>query len=97
MNTMAQQHESDQMGRMDKLNPQGDLLSAPAPSSLPAAQPSDRRTGKDRRNAEAGPPGKRERRTTLEARKPQVVELEMSPSEWAAFSDLPPATGKSSH
>jgi hypothetical protein len=94
---MAQQHESDQMGRMDKLNPQGDLLSASAPSGLPAAQPTDRRAGKDRRTAEVGPPGKRERRTALEARKPQVVELEMSPSEWAAFNDLPPAPGNSSH
>jgi hypothetical protein len=93
---MPQQHESDQMGRMDKLNLQGTLPSAPAPSGLPAAQPTDRRAGKDRRSAEVGPPGKRDRRTALEARKPQVIELEMSPSEWAAFTDLPLAPGKSS-
>lgn len=83
------------MGRMDNLNQQGDLPSASAPSGLPPAPPNDRRAGKDRRKAEVGPPGKRERRTALEARQPQVVELEMSPSEWAAFSDLPPAPGKS--
>lgn len=82
------------MGRMDKLELQDPLLSAPAPST---ALPAERRTGKDRRDAELGPPGKRERRTALEARKPQVVELEMSPSEWAAFGDVLPAADKSGH
>ena len=52
--------------------------------------PSDRRTGADRRRVEALPPGKRDRRLGLEARKPEVVEIDMSNSEWAALSDLPP-------
>ena len=86
------------MGRMDKLKLQDDpLLSAAAPSGLPTALPTERRAGKDRRNVELGPPGTRDRRTALEARKPQVMELEMSPSEWAAFGDLPSAPDKSSH
>ena len=85
------------MRRMDKLDLQATLSSAVAPPDLPAAPPVERRAGKDRREAEIGPPSRHERRTTLEARRPQVIELEMSPSEWAMFGDPPPPVGASGH
>lgn len=47
----------------------------------------DRRSGDDRRRRDVGPPGRHERRRGLEARKPEVVELEISESEWAALTD----------
>ena len=77
------------MRRLDKLESQGTLSSVVAPSGLPAAPRAERRAGKDRRKAEIGPPSRHERRTTLEARKPQVIELEMSASEWAMLGDSP--------
>jgi hypothetical protein len=74
---------------MHKLDLQGNLSGVGASSDRRAATFVERRAGKDRRTTEAGPPGKRERRTTLEARKPQVVEVEMSSSDWALFTDAP--------
>jgi len=55
------------------------------------AQPAiDRRAGADRRHLDAPlPVGKRDRRRGLEARKPEVNEIDMSQSEWAALTDLP--------
>ena len=53
-----------------------------------AARP-ERRTGVDRRGVDKGPPGKHERRRNLEARKPEVSEVEMTNSEWSALADLP--------
>jgi hypothetical protein len=84
------------MRRTDKLGLQVPLSRVVAPSDLAAAPPVERRACKDRRKAENGPPSRHERRTTLEARRPQVVELEMSPSEWAMFDDPAPA-GSSGH
>jgi hypothetical protein len=50
----------------------------------------DRRAGADRRHLDdALPPGKRDRRRGLEARKPEVIEIDMSPSEWAALTEAP--------
>jgi hypothetical protein len=56
----------------------------------------DRRSGIDRRKADQGPPkGKRERRISVEPRKPDVQEVDLSPSDWAAFeATVPPATRK---
>jgi hypothetical protein len=53
----------------------------------------DRRSGGDRRRVDVGPPGKHERRRNLESRKPDVVELEMTNSEWGALGrePLPPS------
>jgi hypothetical protein len=83
---------------MDNPDQQHSLLSRAAePADLPAGPPVERRAGKDRRSAEIGPPSKRERRTTLEARKPQVVEVDLSPSEWALFGDSPPPKDASGH
>ena len=50
---------------------------------------SDRRSGSDRRKQDLGPPGKRERRRSLESRKPDVTEIEMSASDWGALEKLP--------
>lgn len=58
----------------------------------PAAQASrpDRRSGSDRRKVDKGPPkGLRERRVSVEPRKPEVQEVEISPSDWASLTDLP--------
>jgi hypothetical protein len=54
----------------------------------------DRRSGLDRRVADKGPPGKSDRRRLIEARKPEVRELELSDSDWAALTQSPPAPPK---
>lgn len=53
--------------------------------------PIDRRSGKDRRQAEDGPPTSFERRRTVEARLPELVELHLSEDELKAlgFADAP--------
>jgi hypothetical protein len=53
--------------------------------------PIDRRSGVDRRRIDKGPPHGRERRVGMEPRKPEVVEIEVTPSEWAALDGPPPA------
>ena len=59
----------------------------------PAPPATDRRAGTDRRHVDVPlPAGKRDRRRALEARKPDVVEIDMSQSEWAALSDVPAPT-----
>lgn len=47
--------------------------------------PCDRRSGKDRRQTEAGPPEKHERRRSIEPRQPEVRELHLSPEELVAM------------
>jgi hypothetical protein len=55
----------------------------------------DRRSGRDRRARDIGPPSGRDRRRSLEPRKPEVVEIEVSAEEWAALqAELAPADGK---
>lgn len=49
--------------------------------------PYERRSGTDRRKVDRGPPDGRERRVTLEPRKPIVMEIEMSASEWARLNE----------
>lgn len=49
--------------------------------------PTDRRQGADRRKADKGPPRGRERRISVEPRKPDVQELEVSSSEWARLQE----------
>lgn len=51
--------------------------------------PEERRSGADRRKVDKGPPGGRERRVTIEPRKPDVREVELTPSEWAALTAPP--------
>ena len=53
--------------------------------TVTTAPPVDRRSGKDRRQVDGNPPG-RERRRNVEPRKPEVVELDLTPSEWGALT-----------
>lgn len=57
------------------------------PPSKPLLPAAERRSGADRRHVDGQPPGKHERRRGVESRKPEVIELEMSNSEWAALSE----------
>jgi hypothetical protein len=50
----------------------------------------ERRSGQDRRRLEGTPPTGRERRRAIEPRKPEVAELEMTPSQWDALLDAAP-------
>ena len=52
----------------------------------PQPGPGDRRSGVDRRRADVDLAGKHERRRGVESRKPEVVELDMSNSEWTALN-----------
>ena len=45
----------------------------------------DRRSGADRRKVDIAPPGRIDRRRSIDARRPDVVELDMSNSEWSAL------------
>ena len=63
----------------------------PPKQKLPAI---DRRSGDDRRHVEGTPPSRHERRRDIESRQPEVVELDMSNSEWAALSQEPVAPKK---
>ncbi len=47
--------------------------------------PTDRRSGSDRRQDEKGPPTNFERRRTVEARQPELVELDLSVEELKAL------------
>ena len=47
----------------------------------------DRRSGGDRRRVDKGSPSGRERRVGMEPRKPEISEVEISPSEWAALEE----------
>lgn len=80
---------------MVRMNVPGSQPTAPAKPDLTrrnTVSKADRRSGKDRRAADIEPPGKRERRTTLESRQPDVAEIEMSDSEWAELSRPAPKT-----
>jgi hypothetical protein len=57
--------------------------------------PSERRSGDDRRRAEGAPPSRHERRRGLEPRLPEVVELDMTTSEWMTLSGEPVVPPKS--
>jgi hypothetical protein len=60
----------------------------------PASRPAERRSGTDRRRVDVGPPGRFDRRRGVEQRRPEVLEIEMSNTEWAALSDeLPQPRG----
>ncbi len=61
------------------------MSSAKKPPANPSA--SDRRSGADRRKADKGPPTGRDRRIGMEPRKPEISEVEISPSEWAALEE----------
>jgi len=60
----------------------------PPPRKTVGPPPVDRRSGRDRRQADVGPPGGRERRVTVEPRKPEVVERDITVSEWDTLRDM---------
>jgi hypothetical protein len=70
----------------DALQPHG----VPSSPDKSPARGADRRSGLDRRVEDKGPPGKSDRRRLIEPRKPEVVELELSDSDWAALTQSPP-------
>lgn len=48
----------------------------------------ERRSGTDRRKADKGPPrGLRERRVNVEPRKPEVHDMDITPSEWDRMNE----------
>lgn len=49
----------------------------------------DRRTGNDRRKVDIPRKGLPERRRSVESRQPDVVEIDMSTTEWGALQDAP--------
>jgi hypothetical protein len=80
---------------MGRVNEPGLQPTAPAKPGLigrAARKDVDRRSGKDRRSADVEPPDKRERRTTVESRQPDVAEIEMSDSAWAELNRQLPKT-----
>jgi hypothetical protein len=58
----------------------------------------ERRSGHDRRRHECAPPGTWERRRSVEPRKPDVAELEITPSQWDLLHGdaFPVPSGRSS-
>lgn len=68
------------------------------PVKTPLAAPviaSERRSGRDRRQRDDPPPRGRDRRRGLEPRRPEVLELELTPSQWDALhSEAFPVTAK---
>ena len=55
----------------------------------------ERRSGRDRRQEDVGPPGKIEQRRRVEARKPEIEEVVLSEAEWEAnFGRQPTAPGE---
>lgn len=67
------------------------MTKAPAPTT--PRPPAERRSGHDRRRRDAAPPGGWERRRNVEARKPEVIELEISPSQWDELQSEFPHAG----
>lgn len=64
-------------------------MKAKRPTDARSVPGSDRRSGRDRRQADLTPPGGRERRRNVEPRQPEVVEIELTLSQWASLHDLP--------
>jgi hypothetical protein len=50
----------------------------------------ERRLGNDRRKLDSEPPVSWERRRSIEPRRPEVVEMEMTPSQWDALDGSAP-------
>ena len=54
----------------------------------PGQAGAERRSGCDRRQRDAGAPaGTRDRRTGIEPRRPEAVELDLTMSQWAALNE----------
>jgi len=72
---------------------QGKSHQTAAPAAAPAGAPVDRRSGRDRRVADKGAPSGRDRRVGVEPRKPEVREIELTPSEWGELDAAAPPPG----
>jgi hypothetical protein len=59
------------------------------PGKTKSSKTVERRSGVDRRLVDGKPPGKHERRRGLESRQPEVVELQLSNSDWIALIEQP--------
>ena len=57
------------------------------PAKAASKTSAERRSGRDRRQTDKGPPGRADRRRVAEPRKPEVSELEVSDSEWGALAE----------
>jgi len=57
------------------------------PAKAASKTSTERRSGRDRRQLDKGPPGRVDRRRVAEPRKPEVSELEVSESEWGALAE----------
>jgi len=58
-----------------------------AAKKSPSQPGTERRSGRDRRKLDKGPPTGRERRVSVEPRKPEISEVEITPSEWGALEE----------
>ncbi|MGA0610506.1 hypothetical protein [Caldimonas sp. KR1-144] len=58
-----------------------------SPREAPQSPIQERRSGQDRRRHDLPPPTGIERRRSIEARKPEVRELEMTDTEWGQLLD----------
>lgn len=57
-------------------------------SPEPLRADTERRSGRDRRQRDLGAPsGARDRRTGIEPRRPEAIELELTASQWAALNE----------
>jgi hypothetical protein len=64
------------------------IVTAPS-KPTPPVHGANRRKGVDRRCVDAGPPpGVRDRRVSVEPRKPEVHEVTLTPSEWDTLREL---------
>lgn len=62
------------------------------PGKLPPPTAAERRSGQDRRRVDQGAAANgRDRRVGMEPRRPEVVELALTPSEWGALHDALPS------
>jgi hypothetical protein len=73
------------MGRQDAIPPP----MTPKPPTTVQPLTKERRSGADRRSVDIDRPGKKDRRRAVDPRKPDVVELEMTNSEWTALNQSP--------
>jgi hypothetical protein len=75
-------------------NNDNNSIKKPGPAVAPAPRTTDRRTGIDRRRVDLGPPKGIERRRSVEPRKPDVQEVDLTASDWANFDALNPIKPK---
>ena len=77
---------SDEFGCCDDRRPHAEFLAMATTQDKPQVMPlGERRSGNDRRHRDELPPTDWERRRSLEPRKPEVLDLEITPSQWDAL------------